>query len=178
MEPINPSGLTPASNSPAGTNAKAIHPNAKLFVDTVTGHAGQFIQVSWASQPKPKAEFKDTVLRKVTDGIFRTGIDYSQIGVIKNAIEAGERGKVQSLPKGQDWVIFPHVIETKNGNLLALTTCEGQKSKVQYFVNGEEVSKENFESYLVPSALKKPETPLVRFTIKAENLISVKGVKI
>ena len=153
-----------------------IHANALAFIEACKSRKGQFVELCYKSNPKPKAEFKGTTLEKVSTGVYRTGIDFSNLSAVKEGIEKGERGEVQSLPEGQTWAVFPFVINSaKGGNLLRITTAKGQVPSVVYKVNGLEVSKDNFEVYLVPSATKKPTTPLLVFTIKAENLITVSG---
>ena len=146
------------------------------FINACKSRKGQFVEVEYKSNPTPKAEFKGTTLEKVSKGVFRTGINYSNLSPIKAEFASGERTEVQPLPKGQEWAVFPFVIKTEKGELLRLTTSPAHRPSVTYKVNGVEVSKENFEGYLVPSALKKPSTPLLVFTIKAENLLSVAGM--
>jgi hypothetical protein len=172
---ITPMGLTSASVSPAGLTA-----NALAFVEACKSRKGQFIKLDYKSNPAPKAEFKGTTLEKVTSGIFRTGVDFSNLTAVKEAIENKERGEVQSLPLGQTWAVFPFVIKTaKGGELLRITVAKGQYPSVIYKVDGVEVSKENFESYLTKSKQSDPtRDPLLVFTIKSENLISVAGTEL
>lgn len=151
--------------------------NASAFVEACKARKGQFIELTYKSNPKPAAAFKGVVLEKVSTGIFRTGISFANLSAVKEAIANGERGEVQPLPKGQSWAVFPFVISTdKGGELLRITTSPAHRPSVVYKVDGVEVSKAHFESHLVPSALSKPSEPLLVFTIKADNLIKVSGL--
>lgn len=172
---ITPMGFTSDSVSPAVLTA-----NASAFVEACKSRKGQFIKLDYKSNPSPKAEFKGTVLEKLTSGIFRTGVDFSNLTAVKEAIENKERGEVQSLPAGQSWAVFPFVINTaKGGELLRITVAKGQYPTVVYKANGVAVSKENFESYLPKSKQSDPNRePLLVFTIKSENLISVAGTEL
>ena len=157
-------------------NNLILTPNASAFVEACKSRKGQFIELTYKSNPKPAASFKERVLEKVSTGIFRTGINYANLSPVKEAIADGLRGEVQPLPKGQEWLVFPFVIKAEKGELLRITTSPAHRPSVVYKVDGVEVSKENFESFLIPSALKKPSAPLLVFTIKAENLIKVGGL--
>ena len=162
------------------TTAIALTPKASAFVDACSSRKGQFISLDFKSEPAPSAEFKKAgvVLEKISKGIYRTGINFANLSAVKEGIENGERGEVQPLPKGQSWAIFPLVIKKEDGSLLLrVTMAEGHFPQVTYKVNGSEVSKENFESYLPPSARSSnKERPLV-FTIKESNLLAVAGIE-
>ena len=168
-----PSGLNLVSTSPADLTT-----NSQTFVSVCNARKGQFIRLSYRSNPKPSAKFKAVVLEKVSTGIYRTGVDFANLSAVKEGIADGLRGEVQSLPEGQSWAVFPFVIRTaKGGELLRITTAEGQRAEVVFKADGVEVSKVQFESYLNPSARSDAKTePLLVFTIKAENLISVAGL--
>ena len=164
-----PSGVQKSSNvSPVALTAKS-----KTFVDSMSSSKGRFVSLTFKSNPKPSAQFKSVVLEKVTKGTFRTGVDFSQIKVVKDGIENGERGEVQGLLEGQSWAVFPFVIINKDGSqLLRLTIATGCKSEVTFKVNGLEVSREEFDSHLPPSARVKKDAPLV-FNIKEANLLAI-----
>lgn len=74
--------------------------------------SGQFRKVRFTTEKKPSAKFKGKHLSKITEGVFRTGIKYENLGAVKEAIESGERGEVQPLPWGK-WVEYPNKIEHK-----------------------------------------------------------------
>ena len=159
----------------------ALTPNAQAYFNACSPIKGQFVKLSFKSEPTPSSEFKKAgiKLEKITNGVFRTGINFANLSAVKEGIENGDRGEVQSLPKGQTWLAFPFVIVKEDGaQLLRITIAEGQVPSVSYKVNGQEVSKENFESYLVPSARSSGKDKPLVFTIKEANLLSVAGVQI
>lgn len=149
--------------------------NSKAFVEACNSRKGQFITLAFKSEPKPSKDSKGKVLVKETKGIFRTGINYANLSPVKEAIEAGERGEVGSLPWGE-WAVFPLVIVNGDKQYLRITTSPFHRPSVRYSVDGVEVSKEHFESHLSPSNRSKPEDkPVLVFNINSENLVSVAG---
>jgi hypothetical protein len=155
----------------ANMNATATNNNV---INAFLTAAGQFASVTFKSNPKPAAEFKGTVLEKVTTGVFRSGINFANLSSVKAEFASGERTEVQPLAWGE-WETFPFVIAHKGERFLRLTTVNGQKSKQTFKVNGEEVSRDEFESFLVPSARSGAKEPTEVFSIKEANLISFNG---
>ena len=151
--------------------------SAAEMVEKIKSAKGEFIKASWKSNPKPAAAHKGVLLEKVTTGVVRAGINYANLSAVKDAIEAGGRGEVQSLPWGE-WSMFPYVINHYGKEYLRLYPSEGinHVPRSIYYVNGEEVDKETFAGYLTPSESKKllepseDDRPLC-FTIKMENLL-------
>ena len=130
---------------------------------------GQFISCSFVSEVEPKAAFKGTKLSKSTEGTFRAGIDYANLKPILEAIAEGSRGEVGGLPWGR-WEHFPYTIlhtpkgETEEKRYIRLYPTQNCAMKVQYLVNGTEVTKEVFKTYLRQSDIDRMESgemPLV-----------------
>ena len=141
---------------------------------------GQFCRVTFASEKRPAAKHKGRKLVKRTSGIFRSGIQYKNLGAVKEAIEAGERGEVQPLPWGQ-WVQYPYIIEHKGTYYVRLypphkrneegrlvPTWSESQLKYEFLVDDEIVDEDTFNSYLTPSQVnsKVPDC----FTVKSENI--------
>ena len=148
-----------------------------MIREKILSAKGNFVKAKWKSNPKPKAEFKSFQLEKITESVVRAGINFANLSSVKHAIEAGERGEVQSLPWGE-WTAFPYLIEHKGVEYIRLYPSEGinHYPKSVFYVNGEEVSKEIFAGYLTPSEQKKMLSPEERpecFTIKASNILEI-----
>ena len=143
---------------------------------------GQFMRAAWKSNPKPAASFKDVVLEKRTTTIVRSGLEFQNLSSVKAGIESGDRGEVQELPWGGEWVHYPYLIkQEKEGNTKYYLRMYPTDSipTVKYFVDSEEIDKEKFASYLTPSEAKKllGEKPKPEcFTIKLENVLSTSDV--
>lgn len=155
--------------------------------DKILNAKGNFVKAAWKSNPKPAAAFKDVLLEKKTVAVVQAGVNYANLSAVKDAIAAGERGEVQELPwgtwyedrlTGKSW--FPYVIEHKDELYLRLYPSQGLNHKTQsvFYVNGEEVTKDEFAKYLTASEAKKlldpkeEDRPLC-FTIKLKNLMDL-----
>lgn len=149
---------------------------AEEVKNKILNSKGQFVKVRWESTPKPAAAFKTISLSKITEGICRAGIDYSNLSAVKTGIENGERGEVESLPWGE-WKQFPYIITHKGTDYVRLYPSI-HKPKSVFLVEGKEVTKEKFATYLTPSEASKllnpkdEDIPLC-FTIKANNILSI-----
>lgn len=171
---------TPSNDTPLTNNTSTNMPNATNTSNALSAFLtckGQFASVTFKSNPKPKAESKGVVLEKTTSGVFRAGINFANLSSVKEGIANNERGEVQSLPWGE-WVNFPFVISHKGENFLRLTVAPTASIKCSFKVNGVEVSRDEFESHLVPSArsdAKADKAPVEVFTIKEANLVSFNG---
>jgi hypothetical protein len=145
-----------------------------INLDKFFDNKGQFISAIFRSEKKPAAIHKGTLLEKRIEGVFRAGIDFGNLGSVKEGIAKGERGEVQSLPFGE-WVKFPYLIQHNETQYVRLYPTANCVLKVQYLVNGVESTKENFLSFLTPSDKAKAENgerPEC-ITVKVSNLIKL-----
>ena len=138
---------------------------------------GQHVTIRFKTSPAPASPKKvnaGIVLEKETKGAFKAGINYANIKEVREAIETGERGPVQA-PKGRKWKQFPHILESeKTGEeLVRLYPASGdnQHPSVVYRVNGNEVTKENFLSFLPES--KRQSEAKICFDLKVANILDV-----
>ena len=144
--------------------------------EKILNSTGQFVKVKWQSDPKPAAAFKSFQLKKITEGVCRAGIDYANLGVVKEGIESGERGEVQPLPWGE-WLSFPYIITHKGSEYIRLYPSIHKPHSI-FYVNDELVTKEEFAKYLTPSEASKllnpqgEDVPLC-FTIKSDNILEI-----
>lgn len=148
--------------------------NTNNVINAFLAAAGQFASVTFKSNPKPAAAFKGVTLEKVTTGVFRSGVNFANLASTKAEFATGERTEVQPLAWGE-WVQFPFVIAHKGERFLRLTTVAGVKSKSVFKVNGVEVSRDEFEQFLVPSARSDAKAATEVFNIKESNLVSFNG---
>lgn len=149
---------------------------ADEVISRILNTKGSYVKAYWKSNPKPAAAHKSVLLEKVTGAVVRSGIDFSNLGSVKEGIESGDRGEVQPLPWGQ-WKMFPYVIEHKDTDYIRLypSLSATHIPQTTYYVNGSVVNKSEFASYLTASESNKlldgeksrPEC----FTVKADNII-------
>ncbi len=143
-------------------------------LNSLFGSKGQFISATFKSTKKPASAYKEVRLEKIVEGTFRAGINFANLGSVKEGIESGERGEVQPLPWGT-WLQFPYTISHKEEIYVRLYPTENCKLKATYLVDSVEVDREKFLSYLTPSDKaramegEKPEC----ITIKKSNILKL-----
>lgn len=147
-------------------------------IEQLRSRKGKFTKLAFKSNPKPAAASKGRNLEKLTTGTFRVGLDYSNLGAVKESIHAGERGEVQQLPWGE-WAEFPILIKHKDKHYARLYPVHKRDESgklipspdslnVAYFVDGVQVTKGEFEQHLTPSQRKPSHSDC--FTIALDNL--------
>jgi len=148
-----------------------ITPAAALVLASLVDHKGEWMNAEWETETKPAAKHKGVTLTKRCTAVVRTGVAFANLGVVKDAIEAGERGEVGSLPSWQEWAAFPFILrhKTKGTEYVRLTLAGSDRISVRLFVNGTEVDRETFNGYLTPSDAKGGEKPEV-ISVKLENI--------
>lgn len=143
----------------------AISTQASSFIESVKTCKGQFIRARYRTTVKTAAAHKDKKIIKNVTGVFRTGIEYSHLGKIKDAIASGERGEVGALPWGE-WAARPWIIAHKGEEYVRLYPAPVQRSKSTYvIVEGDKerpLKKEEVCEYLTPAEAEKLRNPQER----------------
>jgi hypothetical protein len=153
---------------------------AEQILERILNCKGQFVKAVWKSNPSPAAAHKKAgiVLEKHTSAVCRAGINFANLSSVQQGIEEGTRGPVQELPFGS-WKVFPYIIthtpkgSEKEVEYIRLYPTDSRCETV-FFVNGEQVDRDTFTSYLTPSEAakatsgEKPEC----FTVKRENILA------
>jgi hypothetical protein len=153
--------------------------NPTQILSIVQSQSGRHVSVNFKSEAKPAAAFKSVKLEKYTKGAYRVGISFENLKGVREGIENGERETPQA-PNGKRWVQYPfhltNIAETTDYLRLYFPTGGAiQVPSVTYLVNGEEVSKDRYNSFLTPSAAapKERDSNMDCFDIKMENVISI-----
>jgi hypothetical protein len=142
---------------------------AARIIASLEDGKGRFIKAEWQSLPKSLAAHKGRIIRKVSKAVVRTGVAFANLAVIKDAVEAGEREEVGSLPWGE-WAAFPYIIKHKGAEYVRLTLEGGGKVESRYEVDGAEVDAATFYGMLPKqSGGERPEV----ITVKLENLLAL-----
>ena len=134
---------------------------------------GANVRIEWETTVKGAAAHKARVLTKHVAATVRTGIEYAQLSEVREAVEAGERSEVGSLPWGE-WKLYPYIVTHKGRDYARLYLADEPALAVTYMVDGVTVSRETFETYLTPGQRKHKPAPLT-FTVPVANLRFVAG---
>jgi hypothetical protein len=153
---------------------------AEQILERILKAKGNFVKAVWKSNPTPAAAHKKAgiILEKHTSAVCRAGINFANLSSVQQGIAEGTRGEVQELPFGT-WLHFPYIIKhTPKGSedeqyYVRLYPTDSRSNTI-YFVNGNQVDKDEFSQYLTESDKKKMysgEKPEC-FTIKKDNILS------
>lgn len=141
------------------------------IIDSVGG--GQFHSVKWEKTLKTRKGIADKITKE-SQAILRLGVSYDNKKAVQMKRENGELPKEnQGLPYGE-WERFPYLIKHNGGYQLRVTTAENTTFKTKYYLNGEEVSKEDIEKLVLASEVKPSDRKIDVFNIKIENIKAIK----
>jgi hypothetical protein len=111
-------------------------------------------------------------LRKVSTATVRSGVEYGNLRNVREAIEAGERGPVQARAWGT-WIVPNILLGHKGREYIAFYPINGQRVATTYTVNGVEVTREDFTTYMRPGDVRKMGEPIDVFTVNVEGVRAV-----
>lgn len=134
---------------------------------------GQFLAIEMEKDETPMAASKKEgiTLRKRTKMVVRTGVEFANLASVKQGIESGERGEVQSLPWG-NWFLYPYGIVHNGTEYFRFTLGANTRPSCDYFVNGEQVKREDFIKHL-PASKREPSEPSEVISVKLENITRI-----
>lgn len=139
--------------------------NRADFLQAVTLAKGQYAAAEWESVVKTAAPYKAHDVRKRVRATVRTGVAYANLA-------QNEGRDTGPLPWGE-WDLFPWVIVHNGADYFRLYRSEGHAIEVTYTIDGVPATRDEVDAMLTPSARKRSEGPVLTFTVKAENLISI-----
>ena len=114
---------------------------------------GTFTKATWKSEK----DINGVKCEKISNGVVRF-VKYGNIkGVVVKGVNNGEKAIIENT-----------LYQTSKGNLLVQMATTNIKAKSTYMVNGVEVDKATYETYVKPSNGAR-----VVFIVKLENLISL-----
>jgi hypothetical protein len=147
---------------------------AKEIVESLKSFPGSHRGIVWQRDAKVKKDCPYANVRKQTMAYVRAGIDFANLGAVKEGIESGERDEVQALPWGT-WSVFPYIIEHKGNEYVRLypPVFGNLRPITRWFANGSPVEFSAVRPYLLASEMPKDEVPQC-FTLKAESIIAIK----
>ena len=130
---------------------------------------GKWVAIKYSSNPKPLKEFKNHTITKVTEGVYRLGIAYcnlkSKIGV-----------KTENLPYGHWESEFKNLLLSHDGNdylRIYTTNNPKHKSHTTYYLDGEEITKEELIEMGAMSESQSKSKHTELFNVKLENVIQI-----
>ena len=155
--------MTVTTAAPAVVSTpEAIDPKRFAYLAAVNGKGVNAVRVEWHSEVKPAAAFRSHTLVKRSTAVVMTGVEYRDLAV--NA----ER-ETGALPWGE-WAVYPYIVTHKGTDYARLYCVEGT-IRTTYFVDGTEVTRDEFGGFLTPSQREAGRPNGGTITVKIDNLI-------
>jgi hypothetical protein len=146
--------------------------NINLIKEVLKTRKGSNLSVLINKPLKVKKVHAGNKVEKQTKLVIRGGIEYDNIGAVKEGRENGTLpSQPQSLPWGT-WAEFPVHIEHKGSDYVRFYPASGLsfKPETTYFLNGMEVDKSQVEFICLSSEFPTHKDEPLCYTIKAENV--------
>jgi hypothetical protein len=135
--------------------------DTETYLDQINAQGINVIGAEWQSEVAPAARWKGHTLVKVSTAVVQTGVDFAALAV------NGDR-ETGSLPWGE-WKHFPYVVEHKGQDYARLYVVDGT-IRTQYFVDGFDVERQAFLTYLTPSQREASRPVGGTITVKMRNM--------
>ena len=134
---------------------------------------GTFVKIKYRKTlPSLKAYKGIYEITKVSEVIVRFGVEYENIGAVREArLQGALPMENHGLPWGE-WVIPGYFIRHKGAYYLRCTLVNGNHAESRYFVNGEPADPAHARILCQASAFKSNDKQTV-FTINVDNIISI-----
>ena len=137
---------------------------------------GAFLRAIYKSQPKTKAAYKDCIVEKTTEGIFRMGIEYSNTDAFKK-LDRDVQGLPFSQRRLEGYGELVQVTVDENGKpvqyKVRLYTVPNAKSESRYTIDGKETTYAELVEMGALSEKKPSDKPLIMFTVYIRNLVAI-----
>lgn len=147
--------------------------NYELLKAVVLGkQRGSFRSLEWQSKLPLRKEYAGHEVIKRTKGVVRFGIEYGHMQSVKDRRESVESSGTGELKWGK-FILYPFFISHNDNVYLRVYRAFNTKFKVQYFLDGQQVKREDIEGMCLKSAFRNTDRPLDTFTVNIENVINV-----
>lgn len=150
--------------------------DAKAIVAALREHKGQHIAVTWERPMATRKGTQETVTKQ-TRAYVRAGMDYANLGSIKEGIASGEREEVGPLPAWQEWAEFPFILRHKEKGTEYLrlfpAVFDNLKPTVKYFIDGAEVNESDVKPLCLASEFRERDEAPACFQVKAESIRAI-----
>lgn len=128
---------------------------------------GAYTRIKFKANPYPLAKGKDKNIEKICSTIVRFGLNYSHLKENANKETGALNGKVWK--EGETNYIL--ISEKTGEELVRVYTTNRHKVRSQWYLNGEETTKERLIEERLVSDRKSSKTPC--FDLKIANIISI-----
>lgn len=141
------------------------------FLKSFLDKTGQICSVTWRRSCKVRVGCPFSIEKEVCATV-RAGINYDNLDAVKEKRENGELPAKNAGLSWGEWLIYPYVISHKGNNYFRFYPFNGGKVVTQFFRDGERVTFEQVESYLLAS--EKSEKTGDCFVVNESSILNLK----
>ena len=143
---------------------------------------GQWFKAMWVSDVPVKAIYKKQgiVVNKMSIATVRYGINYDKMKSVQNKTINGEIERTHELPwgkwmEGKEGIFIEHTNKNNEKNIYLRLYNSPNKTKVQYFLNGKPIHKEELKAlgYVQDSVWNKDGKEIDCFTLNVTNITDI-----
>lgn len=147
----------------------------KNIIEIALTKKGQFASAEWSRPCKTLKSCNHEIVKRTIANNVRIGANYENLQTTKEGRADGTLPSENQGLRGLEWVNFPVVLKNPKTDrqFIRLETAKNSKFITQYFIDGQETSKDEIETYLQASEKSSGEMPTV-MNIGIDTIISLK----
>jgi hypothetical protein len=173
---LKPTQTQAGKKSPPTPSPSVLNLPPDEIVSRILKKKGQLCRIKYARPLKIKKESQTEYSgRKITDGVFRIGVDYNNTKAVQDKRASGELPAENQGLKGRSWVVFPCLLKGLNDKLLVrIYTVRNAYRRTHYEINGSEVDFDTLQGLSVCLASEFTiNSDLVSFDLDIENILEM-----
>lgn len=136
---------------------------------------GSFVKLKWQKVlTNYKTTPADIQVIKISQAVVRFGVQYDNLSKVQEKRENGTLPQENQGLNGMEWILYPYILKNKNNNeFLRVYTVPNCKIESKYYLNGNEITKEEAQEYCTKANFSSNNTPLDCFNVKIENILEL-----
>lgn len=147
----------------------------KNIIEIALTKKGQFASAEWSRPCKTLKSCNHEIVKRTKASNIRIGANYENLQTTKDGRADGTLPSENQGLRGLEWVNFPVVLKNPKTDrqFIRLETAKNSKFITQYFIDGQETTKDEIETYLRASEKSSGKMPTV-MNIGIDTIINLK----
>ena len=147
----------------------------KNIIEIALTKKGQFASAEWSRPCKTLKSCNHEIVKRTIANNVRIGANYENLHTTIEGRASGELPSENQGLRGLEWVNFPVVLKNPKTDrqFIRLETAKNSKFITQYFIDGQETTKDEIANYLQASEKSNGEMPTV-MNIGIDTIINLK----
>ena len=147
----------------------------KNIIEIALTKKGQFASAEWSRPCKTLKSCNHEIVKRTIANNVRIGANYENLHTTIEGRASGELPSENQGLRGLEWVNFPVVLKNPKTErqFIRLETAKNSKFITQYFIDGQETTKDEIANYLQASEKSSGEMPTV-MNIGVDTIINLK----